>query len=264
MRAPRCLFTLLTLLSLVLGSPGCGATISDDFGPEVIDSSGKADSTTIPPGAYENIAAQADLHENEIVSLTLNDDKSFVSATWVESAAEEQSGAYSFSQSGTTRYVRLLQDGVLVARYAYQFVNQELQLRLQGTDRWSTMKLVTVAPPAPSGPCRLALYFGGAYHEDFKVALKWALRAALVDTGRLTELNAVADPVQAWGYQYMMYVRPPEGADVPYDIKDLLTLSPTFSGRVDSETFNRSVTRMADAIAADVADGLPAQLEACQ
>jgi hypothetical protein len=132
---------LLASLALVLGI-GCdpaNEVNADDSANDVLDNADKADGVVRPVGTYTRTLLAS---EHGIVSLTLKTDKTFhrVVKFYCPPGALCQvgpmmlDGTYGWSKSGSTRYIRFLDDrGDLIDRYAYTLDGNTLSLRSSGS-----------------------------------------------------------------------------------------------------------------------------------
>jgi hypothetical protein len=263
MRPHRLSLTLSLLLACILSAPGCDAP-NDDGLPDVeVSASGKSDGTTVPTGSYENVLANADLRENEVVTLTLKDDTAYEMTTWVEDQAEPLNGTYGFSKAGETNYIRLYEGDGLIARYAYTYRDGVLRLRLQGTTSWSELKAGEVTEPS-ARPCRLALRVHPEYHADFADGLAATVRTELAEHAPNTELVVVLSEGDAASSDYYSFVGVPTNDDkVIYGMKAWRTGRMIYADSMDAQEFNVSVSGAIRHIAADLITSTAYALNAC-
>jgi hypothetical protein len=127
-----------------LGAFGCGVAddTGDDRAQDVIDDAGKADAVSRPTGSFRSQEASA----GQFTLVVLNEDRTFHREMMVYCFAAPcnpvaQSGTYTFSKSGDTRYIRFLDaDGNLVDRYAYTWAADTLKLRSSGGTAWQALR----------------------------------------------------------------------------------------------------------------------------
>jgi hypothetical protein len=140
----------LVAMLAVLGAFGCDGTAvnPEDEAVDVLDNAEKADGVVRPLGTYRNDAAAV----GDFALVTLKADKTFYRETVVACFRApcdpiRETGTYSWSKSGATRYVRFL-DGAtheLIDRYAYTLDGDALTLRVPHTNDRQHFTLTTEA-----------------------------------------------------------------------------------------------------------------------
>ena len=146
---------------------GCDGTAvnPDDQAQDQVEVDGKADGSSAavarPLGTYR-VAHQ---YAGRLTMVTFKSDKTFHYEMMVYCAGGGtcppvgHDGTYTFSKSGTTRYIRFLDaDGQLIDRYAYQLTGQlgdTLKLRLSGDSEWTTLPQSGDAYCAAAADCGL-------------------------------------------------------------------------------------------------------------
>ncbi|MCU0620044.1 MAG: hypothetical protein MUC69_00920 [Gemmatimonadales bacterium] len=135
---------VLMFACLGLGLGACeGAGYPDDATADSADMEGKADGVERPVGTFA--AGMAPVGQFRLVVLTT--DKRFhreraASCTGGPCSPDVEEGTYTWSKSGSTRYVRFVDpDGVLMDRYAYTLSDggRTLKLRVPGTNDRQTL-----------------------------------------------------------------------------------------------------------------------------
>jgi hypothetical protein len=128
--------TTALFIALALAAFGCNGSpeTADDGNADTIDTATKADGVVRPVGTYLKDAASA----GQFTKVVLKTDRTFHRETMVycimapcPPVASE--GTYNFSKSGSTRYLRFLdENGDLIDRYAYTLSGDVLKLRVPG------------------------------------------------------------------------------------------------------------------------------------
>ena len=126
--------TTALLMALALAAFGCSGTpdTADDANADTIDNAAKADGVVRPVGTYLKDGATA----GQFTKIVLKTDRTFhrelmVYCIVAPCPTPATDGTYNFSKSGTTRYIRFLDDnGDLIDRYAYTLSGDVLKLRV--------------------------------------------------------------------------------------------------------------------------------------
>jgi hypothetical protein len=136
-------FMAIALFSVVTA---CAAddTTADDNNPDTVDNTSGKEDASYPVGIFNSTTAKS--HDGTVKELTLNSDKTFsrtnevAACPQLDSGCAVTTGKYTFSHSGSTRYVRLLTtDGTLMERYAYKLSGETMQLRASGDTAWDKL-----------------------------------------------------------------------------------------------------------------------------
>jgi hypothetical protein len=142
-------------VGLALGMPACGASDGSDpttqeVNPddtaqdrEITDT--KADGTNFPLASYA-YADRSQAQVGDILILTISSATMF-HASILDSddpsdAPRQVNGTYKFTQSGSTKYVRLIVNKKEIGKYAFNLHNGELSLRKVNTSRWITLSKI--------------------------------------------------------------------------------------------------------------------------
>jgi hypothetical protein len=132
--------TTALFMVLALAAFGCngGSDIGDDANADTIDTATKADGVDRPAGTFLNATAAA----GQLTKLVIKTDKTFhremmVYCVVAPCPTPATEGTYTWSKSGSTRYIRFLdEDGNLIDRYAYKWDGDVLKLRASGANNW--------------------------------------------------------------------------------------------------------------------------------
>jgi hypothetical protein len=128
--------TTALFMVLALAAFGCNGSpdTGDDTAADTIDTATKADGVVRPVGTFLKDAASA----GQFTKIVLKTDRTFHRETMVYCVrapcpALESEGTYNYSKSGSTRYIRFMdENGDLIDRYAYTLADDVLKLRVPG------------------------------------------------------------------------------------------------------------------------------------
>ncbi|MBI5482216.1 MAG: hypothetical protein HY906_25395 [Deltaproteobacteria bacterium] len=132
--------TTALFMVLALAAVGCNGSpdIGDDANADTIDAATKADGVIRPVGTYLRDNATA----GQFTKVVLKTDRTFhrelmVYCIMAPCPTPATEGTYNFSKSGTTRYIRFLdENGDLIDRYAYKLDGDVLKLRASGSSSY--------------------------------------------------------------------------------------------------------------------------------
>src|SRR5450755_4403973 len=128
----------ILFISLAACSDQTGSDVDTDLDAPV----GKADSASVPGGAYTN----ATPHYGELTTVTLNPDHTFT-RTAIQACAGGgtcaplvQTGKFLLTHSSTKHYVHFYAaDGTSMDKYQWKLTSGSLKFNLEGDDHWFTM-----------------------------------------------------------------------------------------------------------------------------
>jgi hypothetical protein len=134
----------VALCSVIAGCAASDDTTADDNNQDTIDNTTGKEDASYPVGIFNSTTAQS--HDGTVGKLVLNSDKTYsrtvnvAACPQLDAGCATTTGKYTFSHSGSTRYVRLLNaNGTLNERYAYKLSGETMSLRASGDTSWDKL-----------------------------------------------------------------------------------------------------------------------------